>query len=250
MKNWWKNFWGNPTLGWSRGHKVLTYIIIAFLALVVLALIFWVPWGVERQVGSTVTVTETITATLTPPTTTKTVTATVSPALTTVTATLPQAITTVTATLSLAPTTVTVTTPATVTTPGPMPKSWTSFTGEQAMNLALTTFGNIRIKVFFSEGSVPLLSEAATLIVQKPKDLTLLAWIGNTTGQAKNWPIGLASPNAGDWPTEVFLAKDTDGTVKYFYIVPLTSNVVVVDRAWVATNNLYWLFLETPAYRK
>jgi len=133
--------------------------------------------------------------------------------------------------------------------PGPMPKSWSSFTGDEAMKLALSTFGNIRIKVWFSEGSVPLLAEAATLLSQKPRDLTLLAWVGNTQ-QARNWPIGLASPNAGDWPTEVFLAKDSAGVVKYYYIAQITGEVKPVDSAWTASNNIYWLFIETPAYRK
>lgn len=129
-----------------------------------------------------------------------------------------------------------------------IPKTWSSFTGEGAMSLALETFGNIRIKVLFSEGSIPLLSEAVTLIAQKPKDLSLLAWIGNTK-EAKYWPIGQASPNTGGGgPTDVFIAKDSAGVARYYYIAHTTGDVILVDRNWVTQNSIYWLFIPTPAY--
>jgi len=138
---------------------------------------------------------------------------------------------------------------AVVVDPELIPKTWSSFTGSEAMKLALSTFGNIRIKVLFSEGSVPSISEATKLISQKPLDLTLSAWIGSIQ-QARNWPVGMATPNAGDWGTEVFLAKDSDGTVRYYYLEQITGKVVPVDKIWTANNNIYWLFIDTPALRK
>jgi len=126
-----------------------------------------------------------------------------------------------------------------------IPKIWTSFTGDEAMKLALSTFGNIRIKIWFSEGSVPLLSEVTALLSQKPPNLTLSAWIGGETEQTRNWPVGMATPDAGDWPTEIFLAKDDNGTVKYYYIAPITGNVMLVTRTWATSNNIYWLFVIT-----
>ncbi len=128
-------------------------------------------------------------------------------------------------------------------------KTWSSFGGDEAMKLALSTFGNIRIKVFFDQGEVPLLSEVTQLLTQKPPDLTLSFWVGSIE-RAKDWPVGMASPNAGeDWGTEVFLAKDADGTVKYYYIAPRSGNILPVDRSWVTNNNIYWLFIDTPRLR-
>jgi hypothetical protein len=129
-----------------------------------------------------------------------------------------------------------------------IPEIWTPVTGEQTMALALATFGDIRIKILFSQGSIPEIDETTRLIAKKPAGLTLAAWVGNTP-EARNWPIGMVTPNSGGWGTEVFLANSTEGVLS-FYSISSVGEVARVTQAWVTQENMYWVFMGTSAYRQ
>lgn len=129
----------------------------------------------------------------------------------------------------------------------PIPRVWRSFSGQDAMSLALKTFGNIRIKVFYSAGDVPSLNEAIKLIENKPKNVTLNAWIGGIQ-ECWYWPTGMAITNrGGEWGFEIFLALDNEG-IRYYYIED--NSVRLVDSQFISKNNIYWLFIDTPTYKE
>jgi hypothetical protein len=131
-----------------------------------------------------------------------------------------------------------------------IPKTWSSFTGQQAMDLALSSFGNIRIKVLFSSGSVPLISEVKSMLLEKQKNVVLSSWIG-TQKETMSWPIGFCAPNLSSaWATEIFLAKDEYGIVRYYYIDQISYAVSPVSTIWVSNNNIWWVSVFIPTYQK
>lgn len=143
--NWLKRFFGafDPTQGWSKNHKVLTYFVI--IVLIVLLILFWNVFGPSGRVVERI---------IEKPAVTLTATATSPP--TTVTTSLPPttvvALTTVPMTVIIpAPTTITVlaTVTATTTPPPPAPIIWPkaarSISSDEARSLLIQTFPNKRV---------------------------------------------------------------------------------------------------------
>jgi len=129
--------------------------------------------------------------------------------------------------------------------PGSIPATWTSFSGAEAFDLTMRTFGNIRFKVTFAESLIPGIEEAEKFVLQKPANVSLVSWIGRFE-KTRDWPVGIVMPQAAGWGEEVFIARDASGVPRYYTFNEKTSKVVLVDGSFEAFDP-WWVMVVTAS---